>query len=51
MNDSARDKAVLTNVAGGVLTITLNRPDDNNRIDRHAQAAIVAAVEQADRDE
>ena len=39
MND-----VVLTDLRDGVLTVTLNRPDDNNRMDRRTMAAIVAAI-------
>jgi len=51
MNDFQKNDMVSTGFADGILTITLYRPDDNNRIDRRAQAAIVAAVNQANEDD
>lgn len=41
---------VLTDIADGVLKVTLNRPDDNNRMDRRTMAAIVAALGRAEED-
>ncbi|MCO5092915.1 enoyl-CoA hydratase/isomerase family protein [Bosea sp. (in: a-proteobacteria)] len=38
---------VLTDLHNGVLTVTLNRPEDNNRIDRRTTAAIIAAIDRA----
>jgi len=37
-------------VADGVMTVTLNTPDDHNRMDRRMMAAIVDAMEAADAD-
>src|SRR5262245_49452102 len=37
-------------VADGVMTVTLNTPDDHNRIDRRMMAAIADAMEAADAD-
>jgi len=39
---------VTSTLDDGVLTVTLNRPDDRNRIDRVMMEAIVAAMEAAD---
>jgi enoyl-CoA hydratase/carnithine racemase len=44
------NEPVLSSVADGVLTVTLNRPDDNNRMDRRTTAAIIAAIERAEVD-
>jgi enoyl-CoA hydratase/carnithine racemase len=41
------EEPVLTDIRDGVLTVTINRPDDNNRMDRRTMAAIVGAVEKA----
>jgi methylglutaconyl-CoA hydratase len=41
---------VLTAVAGGVLTVTLNRPDKRNAIDRPMIDALLAILERADLD-
>ncbi|MEX2155850.1 MAG: enoyl-CoA hydratase/isomerase family protein [Gemmatimonadales bacterium] len=41
---------VLVNVAGGVLTATLNRPDKRNAIDTEMIDALLAALERADLD-
>ena len=38
---------VLTDFSDGVLTVTLNNPSDNNRMDRRTMAAIVAAIDRA----
>ncbi len=45
------EQPVLSSLADGVLTVRLNRPDDNNRMDRRTMAAIVQAIGQADGDE
>jgi enoyl-CoA hydratase/carnithine racemase len=42
---------VLTSIADGVLTVTLNRTDDNNRMDRRTMAAIVEGIERAKEDD
>ena len=39
---------VTSTLDNGVLTVTLNRPDDRNRIDRAMMEALVAAMEAAD---
>ena len=44
------NNVVLTDRRGGVLTVTLNRPDDNNRMDRGVMAAIIAAIQSAETD-
>lgn len=44
------DDGVLTDLRDGVLTLTLNRPDDNNRINRRVMAAMIAAIEGAEED-
>jgi len=41
---------VLAQVAGGVMTATLNRPDKRNAIDTAMIDALLAALEQADLD-
>jgi enoyl-CoA hydratase/carnithine racemase len=50
MDAHASNDVVLTDLRDGVLTVTLNRPDDNNRMDRRTMAAIVAAIERAEQD-
>ena len=41
---------VLTKLEGGVLTMTLNRPEDHNRMDRRTMAAIHDAMDEAEND-
>jgi enoyl-CoA hydratase/carnithine racemase len=42
---------VLTDFDAGILTVRLNRPDDNNRMDRATMAALVAAIDRAASDD
>ena len=41
---------VTRSVVDGVMTVTLNRPDEHNRMDRAMMDAIVAAMDEADGD-
>jgi enoyl-CoA hydratase/carnithine racemase len=44
------ETAVHTSLDDGVLTVTLDGPDDNNRMNRSTMAAIVTAIESAEDD-
>jgi len=45
------DSAVVTEAAGGVLTITLNRPKARNAVNRALAEAVAAALERLDTDD
>jgi enoyl-CoA hydratase/carnithine racemase len=49
MQTQSADEVLVTQ-DNGVLTLTLNRPDDNNRINRRVMAAMIAAFERAESD-
>lgn len=48
MNTLDRSQPVLTAVEDGILTVTLNRPDDHNRMNRETMAAISGAFDLAE---
>jgi enoyl-CoA hydratase len=45
------DSAVVTDAAGGVLTITLNRPKARNAVNRALAEGVAAALERLDTDD
>jgi enoyl-CoA hydratase/carnithine racemase len=49
--DTESEIPVLSELQDGVLTVTLNRPDDHNRMDRATMAAIACAMDKADNNE
>ena len=50
-DDSTNNDAVLTEVRGRVLLITLNRPDQMNAINTDLAQGVLAAVRQLDEDD
>ena len=50
MHERGEASPVLTTLVDGVLTVTLNRPEDHNRMDRRTMAAITHAMDEAEAD-